>query len=73
MLDIWPVESSSPMRATAKAAVEPVPRPRTMPDLTDSTAFSAASFFRSSWVRAAAGVERHLMVAEKGLRWLRLR
>ena len=43
-----------------------------MSDLTDPTAFSAASFLRSSWVRAAAGVERHLTVAEKGLRWLRL-
>lgn len=73
MLEIWPAARSSPMRATAKAAVEPVPRPRTMPDLTESTAFSAASFLRSSWVRVRVGVgeDRDLMVVEKGLRWRR--
>ena len=37
-----PSLSSWPMRSTAKAAVEPVPRPTTMPDLTYSTAFQAA-------------------------------
>ena len=40
--------------STTKAAVEPVPRPRIMPDLTDSTALSAASFLRSSWERTGA-------------------
>ncbi|KAJ6996241.1 Lipoprotein signal peptidase [Populus alba x Populus x berolinensis] len=49
-----PVFKSSPSLATTKAAVEPVPRPRTMPDLTYSTALSAASFLRSSWVRTGA-------------------
>ena len=48
----WPEERSFPIWSTAKAAVEPVPRPRTIPGLMDSTAFSAASFFRSSWESA---------------------
>ncbi|XLR09557.1 hypothetical protein HN51_046170 [Arachis hypogaea] len=39
-----------------EAAVEPVPRSRTMSDLTYLTALSAASFLRSSCVRA--GLER---------------
>ncbi|XLS83120.1 hypothetical protein HN51_048951 [Arachis hypogaea] len=39
-----------------EAAVESVSRPKTMPDLTYSTALSTASFLRSSCVKA--GMER---------------
>ncbi|BAT87977.1 hypothetical protein VIGAN_05140200 [Vigna angularis var. angularis] len=49
-----PEARSSPSLATTKAAVDPVPRPRTMPLLTASTALSAASLLRSSWVRVMA-------------------
>lgn len=48
---------SSPSLETTKAAVEPVPRPRTMPDLTYSMALSAASFLRSSWERVGGDGE----------------
>ncbi|KHG08708.1 Lipoprotein signal peptidase [Gossypium arboreum] len=54
MLESWPVERSWPILSTTKAAVDPVPRPRIMPDLTDSTALSAASFLRSSWESTGA-------------------
>ncbi|XLT48339.1 hypothetical protein HN873_040943 [Arachis hypogaea] len=39
-----------------EAAVESVPRPKTMPDLTYSTTLSTANFLRSSYVRG--GMER---------------
>ena len=47
-----PEARSFPIWSTAKAAVDPVPRPRTIPGLIASTAFSAASFLRSSWESA---------------------
>lgn len=61
-----PVARSSPSLATTKAAVEPVPRPRTIPLWTYWTALSAASFLRSSWVKGGdgVGVERDLMENE---------
>mmetsp|Transcript_11416 Transcript_11416/g.70068 ORF Transcript_11416/g.70068 Transcript_11416/m.70068 type:complete len:236 (+) Transcript_11416:1625-2332(+) len=52
--------SSSPIRSTAKAAVEPVPRPTTMPLFTYSTAFHAACFLSSSWLCAAARTDMDL-------------
>lgn len=45
-----PSLSNWPIRSTAKAAVEPVPRPSTMPLLTYSTAFQAACLLSSSWL-----------------------
>lgn len=51
MLVSLPWRKRSPIRATAWQAVDPVPRPRTIPDLTNSTALYAAIFFNSSWVR----------------------
>lgn len=45
-----------PMRSTAKAAVEPVPRPTTMPLFTYSTAFQAAC--RGQGVAAAGRVHQ---------------
>lgn len=61
---------SSPILETTKAAVEPVPRPRTMPLLTYSTALSAASFLRSSWV-SAEEVGEEWVTIEEGVRKLR--
>lgn len=58
-----------PSLSTTTAAVEPVPRPRTMPLLTYWTALSAASFFRSSWVRTGAEAlieEENLMRLAEG-------
>lgn len=63
-----PDDKRDPISATTKAAVEPVPRPRTMPLDTYSTALIAASFFRSSWVRAVEGTERALIGAKRGRR-----
>lgn len=70
---------SSPSLETTKAAVEPVPRPRTMPDLTYSMALSAASFLRSSWERVGGDGEGDEKVMKEGggvvwgrrLRWER--
>lgn len=69
-----PVFRRCPILATTKAAVEPVPRPRTIPLRTYSTALSAASFLRSSWVSAAAGTDWALMVVGllEGVRILRV-
>jgi hypothetical protein len=49
-----PAARSAPISATAKAAVEPVPSPSTIPLFTCSTARTAASRLRSSCVSAAA-------------------
>ena len=43
-----PLDRSSPTLATAKAAVDPVPRPTLIPLFTYSTAFHAACFLSSS-------------------------
>jgi hypothetical protein len=53
----FPDASSAPISATAKAAVDPVPSPSTIPLSTCSTARTAASLFRSSCVSAAAAAE----------------
>eukprot|EP01018_Ginkgo_biloba_P013124 Gb_35013 [translate_table: standard] len=75
----FPVLSNSPILATTNAAVEPVPRPNTMPLSTYSTALSAASFFRSSWVSVVdialidnlvGRMALRLVVVFKGLRLL---
>ncbi|KAH7545925.1 hypothetical protein FEM48_Zijuj01G0145900 [Ziziphus jujuba var. spinosa] len=54
MLVNWSELSNSPSLATRKAAVEHMSRPSTISLLTYSTALSAASFLRSSLVRAGA-------------------
>ncbi|KAJ0867221.1 hypothetical protein HanRHA438_Chr12g0560661 [Helianthus annuus] len=46
-----------PILSIACLAVEPVPRPRTMPDSTNSTALYAAIFLSWSWVRMSWGGE----------------
>lgn len=63
-----PDARSSPILDTTKAAVEPVPSPRTIPELTYSTALSAASFLRSSWVSGwtGDGAEKALMERYRG-------
>ncbi|KAK1320239.1 hypothetical protein QJS10_CPA03g00479 [Acorus calamus] len=53
----FPSRRRSPMRLMAWTAVEPVPRPRTIPDFTYSTARWAAILLSSSWVRGGGGGE----------------